>query len=432
MQNFVSKHSKKILWIIIIISVILRVGVAVYMGSDVIQLPGISDQLTYHTLANRMLDGFPFSFDRPWWPATQANEPTAHWSYLYTYFLSFLYLIFNRDVLAARIFQVILAGILQPLFLYLLAKNFTNKSIALIAAAWVAVYAYVIYYTAALMTESLFLTFLIALFYFASEVKKQPTQWKNYIFLGLFSAMTVLLRQVFLLFLPFLFLWVLWANGRLMFRRTVLGLLISGLLILSGILPFTLYNYQRFQKFSLLNTNAGFAFYLANHPIYGTNFEGILSPETGNYLELLPKDIIDLDEVSLDQALLRRGFQFILDDPGRYVLLSLSRIPVLFEFWPSAESSLISNLTRLSSFALALPFMLVGIFFSLKELNRKTFFQSEVFLLLLFGLVYTGIHILSWSLIRYRLPIDILFLIFAATALFKLLVRWGLLKEEQT
>jgi 4-amino-4-deoxy-L-arabinose transferase-like glycosyltransferase len=431
MQNFVSKHSKKILWIIIIISVILRVGVALYMGSDVIQLPGISDQLTYHTLANRMLDGFPFSFDRPWWPATQANEPTAHWSYLYTYFLSFLYLIFNRNVLAARIFQVVLAGILQPLFLYLLAKNFTNKSIALIAAAWVAVYTYVIYYTAALMTESLFLTFLIAVFYFASEVKKQPAQWKNYILLGLFSAMTVLLRQVFLLFLPFLFLWVLWVNGKLMFRRTVLGLLISGLLILSGILPFTLYNYQRFQKFSLLNSNAGFAFYLANHPIYGTNFEGILSPETGNYLELLPKDIIDLDEISLDQALLSRGFQFIIDDPGRYVLLSLSRIPVLFEFWPSAESSLISNLTRLSSFAFALPFMLVGIFIAIKERNRKKIFRSEVFLILLFGLVYTGIHILSWSLIRYRLPIDILFLVFAATALYKLLVRLGLLKEEQ-
>jgi hypothetical protein len=210
-----------------------------------------------------------------------------------------------------------------------------------------------------------------------------------------------------------------------------LGLLISGLLILSGILPFTLYNYQRFQKFSLLNSNAGFAFYLANHPIYGTNFEGILSPETGNYLELLPKDIIDLDEISLDQALLSRGFQFIIDDPGRYVLLSLSRIPVLFEFWPSAESSLISNLTRLSSFAFALPFMLVGIFIAIKERNRKKIFRSEVFLILLFGLVYTGIHILSWSLIRYRLPIDILFLVFAATALYKLLVRLGLLKEEQ-
>ncbi len=400
-------------------------------GGEVIQLPGISDQLTYHTLANRLLDGFPFSFDRPWWPATQANEPTAHWSFLYTYFLSFLYLIFNRSVLAARLFQVILAGILQPLFLYLLAKNFTNKTIALIAAAWIAVYAYVIYYTAALMTESLFLTFLIAVFYFASEIKKQPTLWKNYILLGLFSAVTVLLRQVFIIFLPFLFLWILWTNGKLLFRRTVLGLLISGLLILSGILPFTFYNYQRFDKFALLNTNAGFAFYLANHPIYGTRFEAILSPETSNYLELLPKDIIDQDEISLDKALLSRGVQFIVDDPGRYILLSLSRIPVLFQFWPSSESSLLSNLTRLSSFTLALPFMLVGIFLSIKQTKRKLFLRSEVFLILLFGLVYAGIHILSWSLIRYRLPIDILFLIFAATALYKLLVRWGIFKEEQ-
>ena len=106
-------------------------------------------------------------------------------------------------------------------------------------------------------------------------------------------------------------------------------------------------------------------------------------------------------------------------------------LPVLFQFWPSADSSLISNLTRLTSFALALPFMLVGIFLSIKQVKRKLFLRSEVFLILLFGLVYSGIHILSWSLIRYRLPIDILFLIFAATALYKLLVRLGVFKEAQ-
>ncbi len=426
-----SKHAKSLLIIIVFLSVLLRAAAAVYMGNHVLQLPGISDQFTYHTLANRMLDGFPFSFDRPWWPATQATQPTAHWSYLYTYFLSFLYFIFNRNVLAARLFQVILAGILQPLFLYLLAKNVTNQRVALLAAAWIAVYTYIIYYTAALMTESLFLTFLIAVFYFASKIKKQPTPWKNYWLLGLFSAMTVLLRQVFLLFLPFLFLWIVWTNGKIYVQRTLFGLLISGGLILSAILPFTFYNYQRFGQFTLLNTNAGFAFYLANHPIYGTRFEGILSPENGTYQQLLPKDIIHQDELSLDKALLKRGLQFVIDDPVRYVRLSISRIPVLFQFWPSSESSLLSNLTRLSSFALALPCMLAGIFLAIKKIEKGMFFRSEVFLILLFGLVYAGIHLLSWSLIRYRLPIDMLFLIFAAIALDKILTKLGIFDKER-
>lgn len=414
MKISIQTYEKQILTVIILISVFTRAAAALMMGNSVQQLPGISDQLTYHTLANRLLDGFPFTFDRPWWPATQANEPTAHWSYLYTYFLSFLYLIFDRNVLMARLTQVILVGVFQPLFLYLFAKNFTNSLVALIAAFWISVYTYIVYYSAALMTESLFFCTLIAIFYFASQIKHEPDSIKHYIFLGIFSAATVLLRQVFLLFLPFLFLWMLWINRGKFFKRSFLSLGIAGIIIISAILPFSFYNLERFGKFSLLNTNAGFAFYLSNHPVYSTKFEGILSENTANYLQLLPKDVIELDEISLDQELLRRGIGFVFEDPQRYLLLSLSRIPVLFEFWPTSDSSFLSNITRLSSFSLALPFMLVGVFLVLKQLKMKLFIDSEYFLIILFGFVYSSIHILSWSLIRYRLPIDALFLIFSA------------------
>jgi hypothetical protein len=38
---------------------------------------------------------------------------------------------------------------------------------------------------------------------------------------------------------------------------------------------------------------------------------------------------------------------------------------------------------------------------------------SPAGLLMLFSLVYSAIHILSWSLIRYRLPVDAVLLVFA-------------------
>ena len=62
----------------------------------------------------------------------------------------------------------------------------------------------------------------------------------------------------------------------------------------------------------------------------------------------------------MDKALFGRGLGFVLDDPGRYALLSLSRTREYFKFWPSAESSMISNISRVGSFGLFLPFMLYG------------------------------------------------------------------------
>ena len=44
-----------------------------------------------------------------------------------------------------------------------------------------------------------------------------------------------------------------------------------------------------------------------------------------------------------------RGIGFVLAEPGRYLLLSLSRVRDYFEFWPTADSSLIFNAGRVRS-----------------------------------------------------------------------------------
>jgi fumarate reductase subunit D len=133
-----------------------------------------------------------------------------------------------------------------------------------------------------------------------------------------------------------------------------------------------------------------------------------------------------LDEAALDQALLKRGVQFVLDDPGRYALLSLSRVPVYFMFWPSTESGLISNISRVFSFGLFLPFMLYGLCLTFlgRSINASFNLSSPVFLLVFFVFIYAAIHLLSWALIRYRLPVDAVLLIFAGLAVVDLIQRF--------
>jgi hypothetical protein len=306
--------------------------------------------------------------------------------------------------------------------------------LAIIAASWSAAYGYFIYYAAALMTE----TFYIAGILWTLDISlrlagdplpgrpapPRPASWRLWAELGLALAITSLLRQVFLVFIPFLVLWLAWrlaqGPGRLPVAAFARGVLAALALVAACIAPITLFNYRRFGRPVLLNTNAGFAFFWANHPVYGDRFQALLDPALGTYQGLVPEELRGLNEAELDSALLGRGLAFVAADPARYLRLSLSRVPVYFQFWPSADSSGPSNLVRTASFGLALPFMLLGTALWLLGALRggqPGGLGAPAGLLLLFALVYSGVHLLSWALIRYRLPVDAVMLVFAANGL---------------
>jgi hypothetical protein len=50
----------------------------------------------------------------------------------------------------------------------------------------------------------------------------------------------------------------------------------------------------------------------------------------------------------------------------------------------------------------------------------------------MFIVIYTGIHVLTWTLIRYRLPVDALLVIFAGLAVVDLAGRVPVLKKWVT
>jgi hypothetical protein len=203
------------------------------------------------------------------------------------------------------------------------------------------------------------------------------------------------------------------------------GLVASGMIIVLMIIPWTIRNYLAFDTFVPLNTNAGFAFYWGNHPIHGTHFIALLGNE--EYRALIPEELFDLSEAEIDRALLKQGIGFIIDQPLRIAMLSVSRAEEYFKFWPAAESGTISNVARVASFGMTLPFMLYGLWLSLKLARKPQFpHQSmQIILLYLFMVVYAGVHLLSWALVRYRLPVDVVLLIFAGLAVANLLDRVG-------
>lgn len=429
---------KRALLIIIAVSVVLRVGSALYQGSDVDSLPGVTDQITYHELAQRVLGGHGFSFATGWWPATRANSPTAHWSYLYTLFLSAVYAIFGVAPIAARILQALVVGVLHPLLAWRIGRRLFGPAIGIASAALTAVYLYFVFYAGALVTESLYLLAILwvldltTAIAFTDNDHQRAASTAPWILLGLACAICVLLRQLFLLMVPAILAWLAWqlTRGRagaatLTPPAFAVRFAATTAVIVICILPWTARNYRAFGEFVPLNTNAGFAFYWGNHPVHGTRFIPILPSDPAvNYGTLIPREFRHLNEAQLDRALLLSGLAFVRDDPWRYARLSLSRVTEYFKFWPTSDSGLMSNLTRTLSFGLLLPFLLFGLVltFSGSAAHRSKDLSGAALLAMVAGL-YTVIHLLTWTLVRYRLPVDAISMPFAAVGLVALLER---------
>jgi hypothetical protein len=418
---------------IILLALLLRLASAAYQGNQVTDLPGIFDQISYDGLAQRVGNGFGFSFAEGHWPATRAGEPTAHWSYFYTVYLVVVYKLFGINPVAARLIQALVAGIFQTLLIYRLGTRLFTRTVGLIAAILNSIYIYFFYYAGALITETFYITGILWVFDVAfrlADIQNERNTgntrpWLLWAEFGLAISIVVLLRQVFLLFLPFLYLWIWWCTHRAEARlwqekirwSALKGLLFATIILFGVITPWTIRNYRAFGTFVLLNTNAGFAFFWGNHPIQGTHFMPLL--EGSSYQELIPSDLLTLNEGKLDKALLKKGIQFVLDDPGRYILLSVSRLEEYFKFWPSKDSGLLSNISRVGSFGILLPFMLYGLWLSLGKFRRPEYDgqQAKLLIIYIFIVVYTLIHLLTWTLIRYRLPIDAFLIIFASLSL---------------
>lgn len=428
-----SLSGRKALLMIMAVAVVLRLVSAIYQGNTVTDLPGVYDQISYDGLARRVVEGHGFSFAEGHWPATRAGEPTAHWSYLYTLYLAAIYKLFGFYPVIARVIQALIAGIIQTILMWRIGTRLFGRTVGLVAAALNSVYIYFFYYAGGLITETFYITGILWIFDSAFRLVdasrrtgegRHGAAWKQWLELGLAMGVTVLLRQVFLLFLPFLYLWLWWNmrqneedRWKQVLRWSALrGLTASTVVLALMILPFAVRNYRAFGTFVLLNTNAGFAFYWGNHPIHGTHFVPL---QPVSYQDLIPPELLVLNEGKLDRALLQEGIKIVVNDPVRFILLSFTRIEEYIKFWPSRDSSLISNISRVGSFGILLPFMLYGLWISFSRIRKRDRSDqpSSLLLIYLFILVCTSLHLLSWTLIRYRLPIDAVLILFAALAL---------------
>lgn len=397
-------REKPLLVLILLAAILIRLPVALYMGDQVTVLPGIHDQVSYDALARSLLAGRGYIFTEKWYPFTPANTPTAHWSFLYPLYLSGVYAVTGYHPLAARLLQGAVGGALLCFLVYKIGRRVVNEETGLVGAGLAAVYGYFIYYNVALMTETFFIVLVLLILYLSLELKENPTTI-SWVGLGLTLGLASLLRQTILLFVPFLLFYLFLELKARGIRWWYFA--IPVVMILLVVTPWTIRNYLVYREFLLLNSNAGYALFASNNPGLGTDWRNdeVVVP--------VPEELTGQNEAQLDRALTRNGIEFILADPQRYLWLSLDKALEYFKFWPSSDSGRMSNLVRVYSFGLYLPFMFVGLCLSFPR-------WRNFIVLYLFMAIHTGIHLLSWPAPRYRLPVDAVLMVFAGLAVYEL------------
>lgn len=389
--------------LILMAAFILRLSTAIWLGDkmEVVDAGGTHDQVSYDILAYRVATGHGFTFPTAWYPWVPPDTPTSYYSGTMVLHLAAIYMVVGYHPLIARVLYAVL-GTLIVYLVYRIGRRLFGETAGLLAALCAAGYTYLILYSATLLTETPFILFLLLALDAAYALTESGSR-KHLIILSLSLAGAILFRMAVLPFVLVLLAWVYFAARKSKKPIKVWHLAVPLVVMVTAVAPWTARNYLLYERFMLLESQFGHVLWNSNHPDQGTVFRG-------SWVAPIPQDLLALNEPDLTNALLRQGIQNIQADPGRFLLLSLNRVKYFFTFWPTADSSLISNTARVLSFGILLPFMLLGLYLSLPQWRK-------VLPLYLFLVVHLGVYLVSWVMIRYRIPADTVLLIFAGLAL---------------
>jgi 4-amino-4-deoxy-L-arabinose transferase-like glycosyltransferase len=279
------------------------------------------------------------------------------------------------------------------------AKHFSDsKSSPILAALTAAFYPYFVFYSELLLSESIFLGFLTAGFYYYFR--------KQLIIAFLLFGLAHLTRPTVVYFIPIAILYyyfVLDGSSNKVFK--VRQCMLAACIFVLCVLPWTVRNYYIYGEL-MISKPAGHQLWEGNNP---WNKDGGVDLEDWEYLSNRPKNLTykERHDWEKDQAI-----KFITDNPMQFVELAAKKFIRFWNIWPNAPgyNSGIYKWVAIFSFGPVLVFSLAGIYTTRHKWKKLA-------ILWLFIAYYTAIHMITIGSIRYRLPLEPLLIGMAAASL---------------
>lgn len=358
------------------------------------------DEKRFWQEANSLISHFTF----------EAKGKFSHDMPLTGIYIAAISFLSDHSVLVVKLSFAIISAVTIYYIAVLSHIIYPHQHTATIAAAVASIYPYFIHYSSLLLSETLFLLFVVLLFSQIIKIGNESCQK-----VGVFAAISHLIRPTLFFFLPVIFIWQIFIN-----KCSVKKITISIILFLVIVMPWGIRNLLVLDHFQLSTSGAGQALWEGNNPWNKTGgvSGGFSDPEA--YLEALPADLNEFEEDAWKKA---KAIQFIKSDPSNFVSLAVKKFLRFWSLWPNSPDyqSWKYKLISLLSFGLILGFALLAVFLLRKDFKRLS-------ILYLFLAYYTAIHMVTIGSIRYRLPLEPILIALAGAAIANL---FSLYKKSQ-
>ncbi|NOQ29785.1 MAG: hypothetical protein GQ570_01550 [Helicobacteraceae bacterium] len=277
---------------------------------------------------------------------------------------------------------------------------FNEKLYATLAALGTAVYPYFIFYSITGLTESLYIFLLLLAF--LALYKKQ------FVWASVVIVISILHRPTLDLLAPiliFVFSFYVHKQG---FKTSFLNILKYIVIYVVLMSSWWLHQYNKYDQFVRLNLGDGIVWYSGNNPLNKSG-GGVGGSSKGDDMDMSSFDHIK-DPVLKNSALKQAAFEFIKNNPERFVELAGLKFIRFWRLWPYAPEyeKPFYIIASLLSYGVVL---LLSIIFVTKYIREN--FNSTLPIWVLF-LYFTAVHMVLIGSIRYRLPLEPFLIIFSS------------------
>ncbi len=330
------------------------------------------------------------------------SERAMSWSPFYPFLLAFFYKIFGHNYPAIWIFQAIISA-LSCVLIYFIAKKAFGQKVARYSAIISAFCFNFILYAAMLLTETIYIFFVLIFFLLLFDTAKFSLLIK-YAILGVLAGIAMLTRPIFVVFAIFLF----FRGLKKRFLREALIFVTCIFLVIS---PWAIRNYIIYKRFIFLSVSGPQTFWIGNY-----------SKATGKEIPY-PQEILDnpvgLSPVELYSQGYAKGLEFIVQNPWQAFRLTLKKASLFFSilltdgWWPHMEGwhRIFALLYSLLFSSFLFIFGTFGFVFSRAGNNPYKFWMRS-FIVLAF---LSQLPFVAGA--RYRLPLYPFMIIFAGYSL---------------
>ncbi|PIV17962.1 MAG: hypothetical protein COS41_06065 [Elusimicrobia bacterium CG03_land_8_20_14_0_80_50_18] len=308
---------------------------------------------------------------------------------------------------ALRLTQALL-GALQVAFVYFLTLKIFKKTLsARIAAGLAALYPYLIFFSARILSETLYSFLMTSAAFYIYSMADENDSLAHSIAAGVLVSLAALTKATILAVSPFLIVW--FALNRIAPKK-ILFFFSAALLCVS---PWILRNYHKYGGFVSVTPSGSYFFQAYNSETMRLETETRQLKEVRWYTDEY-QEIAELPVLEADREYRRRALSFIRNNPLSSVKLMAMRFSHFWRLYPITNNVFQKSVAFATSGPVIL-FGLAGMILSI-SLWKKT--------LLLIGLIFTfnAVHTVFLCTLRYRIPIEPFFMIFAAFAVEKFIM----------